>query len=88
MLLKKFNLDGLIQYLNAHNCKRIYAYFVNLNVGHWDSMEEYTRVIPRVTTDSAFYQAILAIHRSEFHIAQQVRIYCVTSAFSKHSFFT
>ena len=35
-------------------------------------MEEYTRVIPRVTTDSAFYQAILAIHRSEFHVAQQV----------------
>lgn len=61
---------------------------VNLNIGHWDSMEEYTRVIPRVTTDSAFYQAILAIHRSEFHIAQQVRIYHVTSVFSKHSFFS
>ncbi|GFS99114.1 hypothetical protein TNCV_822401 [Trichonephila clavipes] len=40
-------------------------------LGHWESMEEYTRVIPRGTTDSAFYQAILAIHRSDFHIAQQ-----------------
>ncbi|KAG8190056.1 hypothetical protein JTE90_023028 [Oedothorax gibbosus] len=40
-------------------------------LGHWESMEEYTRVIPRGTTDSAFYQAILSIHRSEFHKAQQ-----------------
>ncbi|XP_035228341.1 serine/threonine-protein kinase mTOR-like [Stegodyphus dumicola] len=40
-------------------------------LGHWESMEEYTRVIPRGTTDSAFYQAILSIHRSEFHLAQQ-----------------
>ncbi|CAL1276558.1 unnamed protein product [Larinioides sclopetarius] len=40
-------------------------------LGHWESMEEYTRVIPRATTDSAFYQAILSIHHSDFHAAQQ-----------------
>ncbi|GBN02820.1 Serine/threonine-protein kinase mTOR, partial [Araneus ventricosus] len=39
-------------------------------LGHWESMEEYTRVIPRATTDSAFYQAILSIHHSDFHAAQ------------------
>ncbi|XP_015906953.1 serine/threonine-protein kinase mTOR [Parasteatoda tepidariorum] len=40
-------------------------------LGHWESMEEYTKVIPRGTTDSAFYQAILSIHRSDFYAAQQ-----------------
>lgn len=40
-------------------------------LGHWDSMEEYTLVIPRDSTDGAFYQGVLAVHRSQFHLAQQ-----------------
>ncbi|XP_054720357.1 serine/threonine-protein kinase mTOR-like [Uloborus diversus] len=40
-------------------------------LGHWESMEEYIQVIPKGTTDSAFYHAILNIHRNDFHSAQQ-----------------
>lgn len=35
-------------------------------------MEEYVQVIPRETTDSAFHQAVLAVHKENFQGAQQV----------------
>lgn len=41
--------------------------------GHWDSMEEYTCMIPRDTHDGAFYRAVLALHQDLFSLAQQVR---------------
>lgn len=37
----------------------------------WDTMEEYVQVIPRDTTDSAFHQAVLAVHKENFPGAQQ-----------------
>ena len=40
--------------------------------GHWDSMEEYTCMIPRDTHDGAFYRAVLALHQDLFSLAQQV----------------
>ena len=39
--------------------------------GHWDSMEEYTCMIPRDTYDGAFYRAVLALHDDQFPLAQQ-----------------
>lgn len=41
-------------------------------IGHWDSMEEYTCMIPRDTHDGAFYRAVLALHQDLFSLAQQV----------------
>ncbi|KAG8568465.1 hypothetical protein GDO81_014010 [Engystomops pustulosus] len=38
---------------------------------HWDSMEEYTCLIPRDTHDGAFYRAVLALHQDLFSLAQQ-----------------
>ncbi|TRY96882.1 hypothetical protein DNTS_015423 [Danionella cerebrum] len=38
---------------------------------HWDSMEEYTCMIPRDTHDGAFYRAVLALHQDLFSLAQQ-----------------
>lgn len=38
----------------------------------WDSMEEYTCLIPRDTHDGAFYRAVLALHQDLFSLAQQV----------------
>lgn len=43
-----------------------------LSAGHWDSMEEYTCMIPRDTHDGAFYRAVLALHQDLFSLAQQV----------------
>lgn len=45
---------------------------VTISVGHWDSMEEYTCMIPRDTHDGAFYRAVLALHQDLFSLAQQV----------------
>lgn len=42
------------------------------STGHWDSMEEYTCMIPRDTHDGAFYRAVLALHQDLFSLAQQV----------------
>lgn len=42
------------------------------SAGHWDSMEEYTCMIPRDTHDGAFYRAVLALHQDLFSLAQQV----------------
>lgn len=41
-------------------------------LGDWDSMEEYTCIIPRDTYDGAFYRAVLAVHQDHFGQAQQV----------------
>ncbi|KFW89964.1 Serine/threonine-protein kinase mTOR, partial [Phalacrocorax carbo] len=41
-------------------------------LGQWDSMEEYTCMIPRDTHDGAFYRAVLALHQDLFSLAQQV----------------
>lgn len=49
----------------------IIRFFVCLS-GHWDSMEEYTCMIPRDTHDGAFYRAVLALHQDLFSLAQQV----------------
>ena len=43
--------------------------------GQWDSMEEYTCMIPRDTHDGAFYRAVLALHQDLFSLAQQVKTY-------------
>lgn len=51
-------------------CVCVYAH-----VGQWDSMEEYTCMIPRDTHDGAFYRAVLALHQDLFSLAQQVKIY-------------
>ncbi|XP_071482072.1 serine/threonine-protein kinase mTOR-like [Diadema antillarum] len=40
-------------------------------LGDWDSMEEYTCLIPRDTYDGAFYRAVLAVHQDHFGQAQQ-----------------
>lgn len=45
---------------------------IPLLAGHWDSMEEYTCMIPRDTHDGAFYRAVLALHQDLFSLAQQV----------------
>uniref|UniRef100_UPI00358FB62C serine/threonine-protein kinase mTOR-like n=1 Tax=Myxine glutinosa TaxID=7769 RepID=UPI00358FB62C len=37
----------------------------------WDSMEEYSCMIPRDTQDGAFYRAVLALHQDHFYLAQQ-----------------
>ncbi|XP_072283026.1 serine/threonine-protein kinase mTOR isoform X9 [Pyxicephalus adspersus] len=37
----------------------------------WDSMEEYTCLIPRDTHDGAFYRAVLALHQDLYSLAQQ-----------------
>lgn len=53
----------------------VFVLFLNLVVisaGHWDSMEEYTCMIPRDTHDGAFYRAVLALHQDLFSLAQQV----------------
>ena len=42
-------------------------------LGNWDSMEEYSCLIPRESYDGAFYRAVLAVHQDHFGQAQQVR---------------
>ena len=39
-------------------------------LGNWESMEEYTCMIPRETQDGAFYRAVLALHQDHFQQAQ------------------
>lgn len=48
-----------------------------VSAGQWDSMEEYTCMIPRDTHDGAFYRAVLALHQDLFSLAQQVTIFLV-----------
>ncbi|RMX59040.1 hypothetical protein pdam_00009963 [Pocillopora damicornis] len=45
-------------------------------LGNWDSMEEYTCMIPRETQEGAFYRAALALHQNHFQQAQG----CIDSA--------
>ncbi|RDD40512.1 Serine/threonine-protein kinase mTOR [Trichoplax sp. H2] len=45
-------------------------------LGHWESMEEYSCLIPRETLDGAFYRAVLALHQEHRVLAQQ----CVDTA--------
>lgn len=45
---------------------------VVIPVGNWDSMEEYTCMIPRETQDGAFYRAALALHQNHYQQAQAV----------------
>ncbi|XP_071805479.1 serine/threonine-protein kinase mTOR-like isoform X2 [Asterias amurensis] len=40
-------------------------------LGNWDSMEEYSCLIPRESYDGAFYRAVLAVHQDHFGQAQQ-----------------
>lgn len=49
-----------------------FAHWLCSSPGHWDSMEEYTCMIPRDTHDGAFYRAVLALHQDLFSLAQQV----------------
>lgn len=37
----------------------------------WESMEEYSCMIPRDTYDGAFYRSVLALHMDQFQLAQQ-----------------
>ena len=46
--------------------------FINITTGYWDSMEEYTCMIPRETQEGAFYRAALALHQDHFQQAQAV----------------
>jgi FKBP12-rapamycin complex-associated protein len=39
-------------------------------LGNWESMEEYTCLIPRETLDGAFYRAVMALHQDHFQQAQ------------------
>ncbi|XP_032242839.2 serine/threonine-protein kinase mTOR [Nematostella vectensis] len=39
-------------------------------LGNWESMEEYTCLIPRDTQEGAFYRAALALHHDNFQQAQ------------------
>lgn len=48
---------------------------VCVSAGQWDSMEEYTCMIPRDTHDGAFYRAVLALHQDLFSLAQQVILF-------------
>ncbi|XP_066992513.2 serine/threonine-protein kinase mTOR isoform X2 [Anabrus simplex] len=41
-------------------------------LGQWDAMEQYVNCIPRDTQDGAFYRAVLAVHREQFFVAQQL----------------
>ena len=45
-------------------------------IGNWDSMEEYTCMIPRETQEGAFYRAALALHQNHFRQAQAVSVTC------------
>lgn len=39
-------------------------------LGNWESMEEYTCLIPRETLDGAFHRAVMALHQDHFQQAQ------------------
>ena len=41
-------------------------------MGQWPMMEDYTKFIPRDTQEGAFYRAVLAVHKDQYHVAQQV----------------
>lgn len=64
----------------------LFLYMIVYSSGHWDSMEEYTCMIPRDTHDGAFYRAVLALHQDLFSLAQQVGYSTIyESATSPHS---
>ena len=44
-------------------------------MGEWSMMEEYSRCIPRDTNEGSFYRAVLAVHKDQHHVAQQVCLY-------------
>ena len=48
-------------------------------LGQWDAMEQYVNCIPRDTQDGAFYRAVLAVHRGQYPVAQQVTVQAVLS---------
>lgn len=62
-----------------------FAYLLLLPAGHWDSMEEYTCMIPRDTHDGAFYRAVLALHQDLFSLAQQVS-YVTMNKYTQYQF--
>ncbi|CAL4086221.1 unnamed protein product, partial [Meganyctiphanes norvegica] len=41
-------------------------------MGEWTMMEEYTKFIPRDTQEGAFYRAVLATHKDQYALAQQL----------------
>lgn len=41
-------------------------------LSQWDSMEEYSCMIPRDSYDGAFYRAVQSLHMDQFALAQQV----------------
>lgn len=41
-------------------------------MGEWTMMEAYTQSVPRDTYEGAFYRAVLAVHKGQYHPAQQV----------------
>lgn len=57
----------------------LFSFLCSACPGHWDSMEEYTCMIPRDTHDGAFYRAVLALHQDLFSLAQQVG--CIITPF-------
>ena len=38
----------------------------------WTIMDRYTNFIPKETQEGAFYRAVLAIHKNQFSVAQEV----------------
>lgn len=42
-------------------------------LSQWEAMEQFVACIPRDSQDGAFYRAVLAVHRQQFHTAQQVK---------------
>ncbi|KAG7166823.1 Serine/threonine-protein kinase mTOR-like [Homarus americanus] len=41
-------------------------------MGEWTMMEDYAKFIPRDTQEGAFYRAVLAVHKDQYHVAQQL----------------
>lgn len=41
-------------------------------LGKWDSMDEYTCMIPREQYDGPFYRAVMALHQNHFVQANEV----------------
>lgn len=41
-------------------------------LGQWEQMEEYVRHMPAETSETAFFSAVLQVHKNEFHNAQNL----------------
>ncbi|XP_046989267.1 serine/threonine-protein kinase mTOR isoform X1 [Schistocerca americana] len=41
-------------------------------LGQWEAMEQFVACVPRDSQDGAFYRAVLAVHREQYHVAQQL----------------